>query len=123
MSASILNTEDEDEDEGGCKSRDNQTPKPKPKMNGKISDLIHSSKLSMQQRKCQANKGVVANSRSNGRSIYGMVQPKKQLAYLAEVLGVTVTYQDFPKKSEGGKEEVFSLVSISTKPPQVSIKD
>ena len=77
----------------------------------------------MQQRKCQANKGVVANSRSNGRSIYGMVQPKKQLAYLAEVLGVTVTYQDFPKKSEGGKEEVFSLVSISTKPPQVSIKD
>ena len=48
----------------------------------------------------------------------GVVQSKDQLAYLAKVLGVTVTYQDFPKKNN--KSEFFSLVSLSTDPPQVS---
>lgn len=47
----------------------------------------------------------------------GVVQSKDQLAYLAKVLGVTVTYQDFPKKNN--KSEFFSLVSLSTDPPQV----
>merc|ERR1711915_504350 len=43
------------------------------------------------------------------------VQPKEQLAYLSQVLGFTVTYNDFPKKGE-----YLSLVSLSTNPPQVS---
>ena len=43
------------------------------------------------------------------------VSPKEQLAYLSQVLGFTVTYNDFPKKGE-----YLSLVSLSTTPPQVS---
>merc|ERR1719410_840876 len=43
------------------------------------------------------------------------VSPKEQLAYLSQVLGFTVTYNDFPKKGE-----YLSLVSLSTNPPQVS---
>ena len=42
------------------------------------------------------------------------VSPKEQLAYLSQVLGFTVTYNDFPKKGE-----YLSLVSLSTTPPQV----
>ena len=42
------------------------------------------------------------------------VSPKEQLAYLSQVLGFTVTYNDFPKKGE-----YLSLVSLSTNPPQV----
>lgn len=45
------------------------------------------------------------------------VKPKSQLDYLAKVLGVKVTYQDFPQK--GNKSEFFSLVTLSTNPPQV----
>lgn len=43
------------------------------------------------------------------------VSPKEQLAYLSQVLGFSVTYNDFPKKGE-----YLSLVSLSTTPPQVS---
>jgi len=43
------------------------------------------------------------------------VSAKEQLAYLSQVLGFTVTYNDFPKKGE-----YLSLVSLSTNPPQVS---
>jgi len=43
------------------------------------------------------------------------VSPKKQLAYLSQVLGFSVSYTDFPKKGE-----YLSLVSLSTNPPQVS---
>ena len=43
------------------------------------------------------------------------MSPKEQLAYLSQVLGFTVTYNDFPKKGE-----YLSLVSLSTTPPQVS---
>ena len=43
------------------------------------------------------------------------VSPKEQLAYLSQVLGFTVTYNDFPKKGE-----YLSLVSLSTTPPQVT---
>ena len=39
---------------------------------------------------------------------------KEQLAYLSQVLGFTVTYNDFPKKGE-----YLSLVSLSTNPAQV----
>ena len=42
------------------------------------------------------------------------VSPKEQLAYLSQVLGFSVTYNDFPKKGE-----YLSLVSLSTTPPQV----
>ena len=44
------------------------------------------------------------------------VSPKEQLAYLSQVLGFTVTYNDFPKKGE-----YLSLVSLSTNPPQVRL--
>jgi len=43
------------------------------------------------------------------------VSSKEQLAYLSQVLGFTVTYNDFPKKGE-----YLTLVSLSTNPPQVS---
>ena len=43
------------------------------------------------------------------------VSPKEQLAYLSQVLGFSVTYNDFPKKGE-----YLSLVSLSTTPPQVN---
>jgi len=43
------------------------------------------------------------------------VSAKEQLAYLSQVLGFTVTYNDFPKKGE-----YLSLVSLSTNPAQVS---
>jgi len=46
-----------------------------------------------------------------------VVQPKQQLCYLADVLGITVQFTDFPKSN---KNEVLSLVSLSTNPPQVS---
>lgn len=42
------------------------------------------------------------------------MSPKEQLAYLSQVLGFTVTYNDFPKKGE-----YLSLVSLSTNPAQV----
>jgi len=45
------------------------------------------------------------------------VSSKEQLAYLSQILGFTVTYDDFPKKGEG---EYLTLVSLSTNPPQVS---
>merc|ERR1712029_941447 len=45
----------------------------------------------------------------------GGTSPTEQLAYLSQVLGFTVTYNDFPKKGE-----YLSLVSLSTNPPQVS---
>ncbi|XP_023326146.1 double-stranded RNA-binding protein Staufen homolog 2 isoform X2 [Eurytemora carolleeae] len=43
------------------------------------------------------------------------VSSKEQLSYLAQILGVTVTYDDFPKKGE-----YLTLVSLSTNPAQVS---
>ena len=49
-----------------------------------------------------------------------VVPAKDQLNYLAKVLGLTVTYQDFPKK--GNKAEFLSLVSIATDPPQVGVQ-
>jgi len=42
------------------------------------------------------------------------VSSKEQLAYLSQILGFTVTYNDFPKKGE-----YLTLVSLSTNPPQV----
>jgi len=44
------------------------------------------------------------------------VSSKEQLAYLSQILGFTVTYNDFPNK----KNEYLTLVSLSTNPPQVS---
>ena len=55
---------------------------------------------------------------SKAKPANGAVQPKNQLEYLAKVLGVDVTYKDFPQKG-GNKKEFFSLVTISTNPPQV----
>jgi len=43
------------------------------------------------------------------------VSSKEQLAYLSQILGFTVTYNDFPKKGE-----YLTLVSLSTNPSQVS---
>lgn len=45
------------------------------------------------------------------------VRPKQQLLYLAEVLGIQVSFTDFPKGSN--KNEYLSLVSLSTSPSQV----
>ncbi len=61
------------------------------------------------------------------------VSAKDQLDYLIKVLGLTATYQEFPKKksaaangsgdseSDDGEPstEVLTLLSISTDPPQV----
>merc|ERR1719282_51358 len=72
-----------------------------------------------------AKKSVSVNNNSNSNNLpqplpqlptSGQgVSPKEQLAYLSQVLGFTVTYNDFPKKGE-----YLSLVSLSTNPPQVS---
>ena len=76
----------------------------------------------------------------------GPVGPKDQLDYMVRVLGLTAVYQEFPKKQpassdaspptagdndgDGAAEdnaeakeddEVFTLLSISTEPPQVNI--
>ena len=64
----------------------------------------------------------------------GPVGPKDQLDYMVRVLGLTAVYQEFPKKpgsspddaeeTEGtGEDEVFTLLSISTEPPQVKYCD
>ncbi|XP_059099277.1 double-stranded RNA-binding protein Staufen homolog isoform X2 [Tigriopus californicus] len=73
------------------------------------------NQLSTSQNKSEINQNGCKMIQVNPN---GVVQPKDQLAYLAKVLGVTVTYQDFPKKNN--KSEFFSLVSLSTDPPQVS---
>lgn len=60
-----------------------------------------------------------AISKSGPNDIAGdhFLSPKHQLAYLADVLGLTVQFTDFPR---GNKREFLSLVSLSTNPPQVS---
>ena len=61
----------------------------------------------------------------------GPVGPKDQLDYMVKVLGLTAVYQEFPKKQHADsdteenteakvEDEVFTLLSISTDPPQVS---
>ena len=67
----------------------------------------------------------------------GPVGPKDQLDYMVKVLGLTAVYQEFPKKQHSSpvaagdsgteenneakvEDEVFTLLSISTDPPQVS---
>ena len=72
----------------------------------------------------------------------GPVGPKDQLDYLVKVLGLTAVYQEFPRKQKDSADatssttgdddpaedsaeakednEVFTLLSISTEPPQVS---
>ena len=86
--------------------------------------------------------------RQNGPKVTpgGPVGPKDQLDYMVKVLGLTAVYQEFPKKQpassdaspptagdndgDGAAEdnaeakeddEVFTLLSISTEPPQVNI--
>ena len=66
----------------------------------------------------------------------GPVGPKDQLDYMVKVLGLTAVYQEFPKKQHASpvgdsdteenteakvEDEVFTLLSISTDPPQVSV--
>jgi hypothetical protein len=56
----------------------------------------------------------------------GAVSTKDRLDYLVKVLGLTATYQDFPKKKNSEcdgveKTEVFTLLSISTDPAQVGV--
>ena len=138
VSASILNGED-DEDE--AEVQDNSKSGNNKKINGKISDLIQNSKQfqknkqRQQQEKQQQqlqkshNSNVLLNGgtkSSNTNSNTGtsqVPQSKSQLEYLAKVLGLAVTFQDFPKKSNNSnKTEFFSLVTIATTPPQVIIK-
>ena len=66
----------------------------------------------------------------------GPVGSKDQLDYMVKVLGLTAVYQEFPKKQNASSDdddateetaeakkddEVFTLLSISTEPPQVSV--
>ena len=68
----------------------------------------------------------------------GPVGPKDQLDYMVRVLGLTAVYQEFPKRPRSGAsssddaeeaagaredDEVFTLLSISTEPPQVNYCD
>ena len=79
--------------------------------------------------------------RQNGSKVTpgGPVGPKDQLDYMVKVLGLTAVYQEFPKKqnaspdeagddaneedgeAKGDEDEVFTLLSISTEPPQVNL--
>lgn len=45
------------------------------------------------------------------------VSPRDQLNYLAQLMGFTVSYSDFPK---GNHTEFLSLVTLSTEPPHMS---
>lgn len=45
------------------------------------------------------------------------VSPRDQLNYLAQLMGFTVSYSDFPK---GNHTEFLSLVTLSTDPPHMS---
>lgn len=45
------------------------------------------------------------------------VSPRDQLNYLAQIMGFTVSYSDFPK---GNHTEFLSLVTLSTDPPHMS---
>ena len=45
------------------------------------------------------------------------VSHRDQLEYLAQVMGITVSYTDFPK---GNHTEFLSIVSLSTDPPHMS---
>ncbi|XP_028175616.1 maternal effect protein staufen-like [Ostrinia furnacalis] len=55
--------------------------------------------------------GVSETSATGGGSSPGA---KDQLMYLAQLLGFTVQFSDFPKRNHG---EYLSLVSLSTEPP------
>jgi double-stranded RNA-binding protein Staufen len=45
------------------------------------------------------------------------VSPRDQLNYLAQLIGFSVSYSDFPKGNHG---EYLSLVTLTTDPPHMS---
>lgn len=58
------------------------------------------------------------NSSNNDSGIAeSVVSPRDQLNYLAQLMGFTVSYADFPK---GNHTEFLTLVTLSTEPPQMS---
>jgi len=58
----------------------------------------------------------VASNQDSGIGESG-VSPRDQLNYLAQLIGFTVSYSDFPK---GNHSEFLSLVTLSTDPPHMS---
>ena len=86
-------------------------------------------------------KGDGKEDRQSGPKVTpgGPVGSKDQLDYMVKVLGLTAVYQEFPKKqnassdeagddaneedgeAKGDEDEVFTLLSISTEPPQVNL--
>lgn len=76
----------------------------------------NSSPETSTEKSSTASPGSSVSNHDSGIGETG-VSPRDQLGYLAQLLGITVGYSDFPK---GNHSEFLSLVTLSTDPPHMS---
>jgi hypothetical protein len=72
-----------------------------------------SPETSVEKTSSSASPGSTVSNHDSGIGESG-VSPRDQLNYLAQLLGITVGFSDFPK---GKHSEFLSLVTLSTDPP------
>lgn len=65
-------------------------------------------------RSAMTTSGSLSTSTNNNNNEGSLIKAKDQLSYLAQVLGIQVSFMNFPKGSE-----FLSLVALTSNPPQV----